>query len=466
MSTRAGRLGILVPGIMLLMTAGLPGEPPARFNYQARLTDGQGAPLKGDHTLHLTLYHGGTAGSPDSGVAVFAETALVTAVDGGVSHAVGTGTNTLGGALAASMLDFAGDIFLQVGVDTAGNVVLPRTRLDSVPFALNVPAGGGAVPQGGIIAAEPTATLPGFTPLGMRLDSPGKWVVRQEMPTTRTGAFAAEVNGRIYVIGGAEFLAVFATNDEYDPATDTWATRSPMPNPRQGAAGAVVGGKIYVFGGSGTFQSLGTVSSSVYDPATDDWDPIQDLPAPRMAAVAVAVGSRVYVMGGIDASGVFQNTTLVYNTGTNIWDPAKSTFPDPRYLATGGLVNGQLIIAGGLGASSSLQSAYQYNESANQWLSIRPLPDAAYAIGGAVVADTLFVLGGGGPDGIRRTVYGYDATSDSWLAKAILPEARYNGATAAYGGHVYYFGGGTADATVANDTWEMDPAVFSLHKKD
>ena len=129
-------------------------------------------------------------------------------------------------------------------------------------------------------------------------------------------------------------------------------------------------------------------------------------------------------------------------------------------------MNGQLIIAGGLGASSSLQSAYQYNESANQWLSIRPLPDAAYAIGGAVVADTLFVLGGGGPDGIRRTVYGYDATSDSWLAKAILPDARYNGATAASGGYVYYFGGGTPDATVANDTWEMDPAVFSLHKKD
>ena len=254
MSTRTGRLGFLASGILLLMTARAPGAPPARFNYQARLTDSQGAPLKGDHTLHLTLYHGGSAGSADSGVAVFAETALVTAVDGGVAHAVGTGTNTLGGALASSMFDFAGDIFLQVGVDTAGNVVLPRTRLDSVPFALNVPAGGGAVPQGGIIAAEPTVTLPGFTPLGMRIDSPGKWVARQDMPTTRTAAVAAEVNGRIYVIGGAEFLAVFATNEEYDPATDTWATKSPMPNPRQGAAGAVVGGRYMSLEGRVPFR--------------------------------------------------------------------------------------------------------------------------------------------------------------------------------------------------------------------
>jgi hypothetical protein len=46
------------------------------------------------------------------------------------------------------MFSSALDLFLQVGVDTEANVVLPRTRLESVPFAIhaaNVPDGGIAV---------------------------------------------------------------------------------------------------------------------------------------------------------------------------------------------------------------------------------------------------------------------------------------------------------------------------------
>jgi hypothetical protein len=40
-----------------------------------------------------------------------------------------------------------------------------------------------------------------------------------------------------------------ATNEEYDPATNSWATRLAMPTARRQLDGAAIGGKIYAIGG-------------------------------------------------------------------------------------------------------------------------------------------------------------------------------------------------------------------------
>ena len=74
---------------------------------------------------------------------------------------------------------------------------------------------------------------------------------------------AVEVGGKIYVIGGATTVEgskdpfftffgpslVLTTNEVYDPATNKWESRKPMSVARNHAFAAAVNGKIYVIGG-------------------------------------------------------------------------------------------------------------------------------------------------------------------------------------------------------------------------
>lgn len=110
-------------------------DPPGRFNYQARLTDSGNNPLNGSHTLFFSIYQGGTSGSAGSGLLVYKESKGSLISDGLVSHEVGSGTVLFGNALSAKTFNFDGDTFLEVAVDNQANVILPRSRFDSVPYS-------------------------------------------------------------------------------------------------------------------------------------------------------------------------------------------------------------------------------------------------------------------------------------------------------------------------------------------
>lgn len=127
---------LLAVATLSLVVAGF--AQPARFNYQAKLTTATGQPLQGTHSMYFSLYAGGSPVAADDGTLLFKESASVDVSDGVANHSIGTGVNVFGGALTSAMLKTGGDIYVQVAVDAdaPGNVVIPRTRLDSVPYAL------------------------------------------------------------------------------------------------------------------------------------------------------------------------------------------------------------------------------------------------------------------------------------------------------------------------------------------
>jgi N-acetylneuraminic acid mutarotase len=100
--------------------------------------------------------------------------------------------------------------------------------------------------------------------------SVGMWTERKEMPTARGGCAAALVGGRFIVAGGegnpAEASGVFDDVEAYDPEKDTWAVLTPMLTPRHGTGGAELNGKLYVPGGADK-QAFGAVDTvEVYAP--------------------------------------------------------------------------------------------------------------------------------------------------------------------------------------------------------
>src|SRR2546427_10247113 len=95
---------------------------------------------------------------------------------------------------------------------------------------------------------------------------PGKWELRAPMPSARTEVAAAELGGKIYVMGGYEKNGDLL--EEYDPAKDSWRRRASLPRPLHHVGTASVGGKIYVIGGY--ISGEGPVSTVYeYDPAAD-----------------------------------------------------------------------------------------------------------------------------------------------------------------------------------------------------
>jgi hypothetical protein len=164
-----GRL-ILACGI-LAVALGAQSAQPTRFNYQARLTDAGGAPLSGIHDFYFSLYEGGNANTAGSGTLLFRELGRRKAMDGVVNHTMGTGT-TQSGDLTDELFRKSSDIFLEVGIDSVGNAVLPRTRLEPVPFALASNDGDARIPLSG--------------PLPITISQPGSYYLTQSLSLATT----------------------------------------------------------------------------------------------------------------------------------------------------------------------------------------------------------------------------------------------------------------------------------------
>src|SRR5262249_40480766 len=140
------------------------------------------------------------------------------------------------------------------------------------------------------------------------------WRVRAEMPTARNHFLGAEVNGKIYAIGGSlgsTFMRGWSNTDiteEYDVAQDVWTTRAQMPTARSGVAGGVFKGRVYVAGGE--FQNDKIMAAyrafEAYDPATNTWD--QSLPRmriPRHGFAGAVIGDQLHVVAGdIQTAGI------------------------------------------------------------------------------------------------------------------------------------------------------------------
>ena len=185
-----------------------------------------------------------------------------------------------------------------------------------------------------------------------------RWTKKTPMPRPAHHAALAAANGKIYVIGG--FVAPQNTAVpvggawepidnawEYDPAADSWKSLPPLPGKRGSAVAAEVGGKIYVIGGAtttegskdpffaffGPSQVLGT--NDVYDPATNKWESRKPMSVPRNHAFGGVVNGKIYVIGGRTGHGFIlsaTNTDVVeeYNPINDSWSVPKERMPTAR----------------------------------------------------------------------------------------------------------------------------------------
>jgi N-acetylneuraminic acid mutarotase len=253
-----------------------------------------------------------------------------------------------------------------------------------------------------------------------------KWTKKSPMPRPAHHAALVAVNDKIYAFGG--FVAPANTaiplgaawepiGDawEFTPATDSWKPLAPLPGKRGSAIAAEVGGKIYVIGGATTMEGskdpfftafgparvLGT--NEVYDPATNKWDSRSAMSVPRNHAFSGVVNGKIYVIGGRTGQAFIlsaTNTDVVeeYNPASNMWSIPKERMPTARSGGASGTDGRRIYVAGGEVTTTELVGAFRaveaYDPATNSWMTLPSMPMPRHGVAGAVIGNRFHLVSG------------------------------------------------------------------------
>jgi N-acetylneuraminic acid mutarotase len=148
-----------------------------------------------------------------------------------------------------------------------------------------------------------------------------EWSEGTPLPSPRAAAVAEVVNGSIYLISGLDIEHhPVSINEVYHIENDTWTSKASMPGdhaPKHHAASAELDGKIYVIGGrlfgNGVPNEINDALTNLddnwmYDPVKDNWTQMESMPIRRSGFTADDLNGKIYVFGGQAAEGSIENS--------------------------------------------------------------------------------------------------------------------------------------------------------------
>lgn len=296
----------------------------------------------------------------------------------------------------------------------------------------------------------------------------GTWARKAQLPVAISEVGVAQVDGRVYVVGGTEQGGEASdAHLMYDPPTDRWHECAPLPQALHHVGVTELGGKLYAFGGlTGNVHLNPQRRAFAYDPRSDRWSDLPSLTRPRGSLAVAACNAKIHVFGGRNAERVERlsppgapETLAGIGTVTTheIFDPAQGTWtageplpgPPRDHMGIAVLDEKIHVFGGRINDFSDLLNRHDvYDPAARAWTSAAPLPRPRSA-GAFTVLDGLIIYAGGEckPGGRPFTpnafedVTAYDPRTDRWSALTPLPEGRhaFGAATVA---DVAYFAGG------------------------
>jgi hypothetical protein len=312
--------------------------------------------------------------------------------------------------------------------------------------------------------------------------SPNSWASKAPMHVARSDLGVAVMNGKIYAIGGNtesgyrpnsegnDYKAlgwIVATNEEYDPATDSWTFKTPMPTPRYKFAIATYQNKVYCIGGitnwvSGEISYTG--ANEVYDPATDTWETKTSMPT-ATSAQANVVGGMIYLVGG----GSNETLNQAYDPAIDSWTMKKPVpsalglHPPPNALSTlvSSFVDNKIYA---ISYSLSSSQNWVYNPSTDGWSPVESSPSsflegsnwwsqAAGATTGVMAAKRIYVFFGRYPYSTLLPTLAYTSSINAWAVAAAVPTYRQNFGVAVVKDILYAIGGRSYNYPFPDDNY-------------
>jgi N-acetylneuraminic acid mutarotase len=248
---------------------------------------------------------------------------------------------------------------------------------------------------------------------------------RASLPTPRRGFALAELDGKIYAIGGFESHdgkdEVSGSVMVYDPAHDharhadhahhPWRETASLHHPRAYLAAASAGGKLFALGGEipGLLRTRRTAICESFDPYSDnpEWIDCGAMLEPRSRFGLASHRGSLFAVGGL-ATGHFGGRI----TGTverfypeligGDWSCLLSALPEPRSEAAVAFLDDRLFCAGGrkdgfLFSRRFTRDCQVFEAELNQWTAAPPIPVARHKASLVARGNTLYAVGGRGP---------------------------------------------------------------------
>src|SRR5688500_804510 len=226
------------------------------------------------------------------------------------------------------------------------------------------------------------------------------WSMGHAMPLGRSEHAVAEMNGKIWVLGGYPPGRLPSNLVQiYDPATSSWSLGPRLPQPIHHIVAAAVGGKLYVIGGEIDGASTGrpeifVAHTRVHDPAIGGWVARAPMPTVRSGGGKAVIDGKIYVAGGRPPGG---SACEVYDPAADKWEKLPDLPTQRNHLAMAA-VNGKIIVAGGRTGPGAMAERVDpveiYDPKTRRWSKGAPLPAPRGGTTGAAYAGRTFVFGG------------------------------------------------------------------------
>ena len=283
----------------------------------------------------------------------------------------------------------------------------------------------------------------------------GVWELAVAMPEPRQEASAVAVGKMIYLIGGYGADGITsALVQVYDTEGKKWKEAAPMAEALHHLGVAEVDGKIYVVGGfTKGFRDRGPVDTVwQYDPATNRWERRAPLPTPRGALAVAALDGKIYALGGerFGAAGSKEKyepvaDAAVYDPKTDAWQVLAPMRQKRDHLYAGAIAGRVYAVGGRERPAYTHQRVEEYDPTGGAWRDRAPMPTGRSGGSAAVLGNRLYVFGGEGngdnPLGVFNQVEVYDPARDGWSRLAPMPLPRHALGAAAVGSRIYLPGG-------------------------
>jgi N-acetylneuraminic acid mutarotase len=233
------------------------------------------------------------------------------------------------------------------------------------------------------------------------------WSQLPDAPVAWTHVQLAAVGSTVYLLGGLDGPQYTARGDSFaldiSTSSPVWTPLPAMPlGMERGSAAVVVAPpRIYLLGGAST---TGAIASVVYfDIEMNHWCPgaptcqaIPDLPQPRSHPVAMRrFDGSIIVAGGLATltSDSQSGDTWLLPPSLDVWQ-TRASMLIPRGGCAAGVLQGQLVCAGGEAGTSALNLVESYDPLGDVWTTAEMMPVPRAGTQGVAIGQRLWVPGG------------------------------------------------------------------------
>src|ERR671914_3089429 len=380
-------------------------------------------------------------------LAIALATSILVAACGGSDPGGPTATATVSGVVKAATGAVIEGASVRIGAVTAttgpdGRFELQNLPVGSATISTSAP---GFVPR-----SESVSLVAGTNTHDVVLTPAGEWGVRAPLIEPNSELALAELNGKLYLLGGYPASRQTArTVQVYDIASDSWELGPQLPLPNNHGMAAGVNGKIYLIGGQtqaddppGTNSYVNTVYE--LDPAVGIWVTKAPMPTARSSGVAVVLDGKIYVAGGRLPRGA---DFAVYDPAANTWEVLPN-LPTQRNHFTGAAINGRIHYVGGRqgnGLSPLMTTAHEvFDPQTRTWTTAAPMLSVRSGMNGVMARGCFHVWGGEAPTGMTPQHEYYDPRTDQWTSLPNMPIPIHGVVGSAFvDGLIWVTGGGT-----------------------